>query len=144
MRINSNSVRNGATTKVALYGSVEKGSDSQLESFTQQLRDWVRDYPELEVTVNLVDRDLKNQEPTVWRAMHQRFILVGESRGVVLDQGLDSLTPAGPRADEELLSLAGVTFSSSWSYRRKLGEGKCNLLDLLQKRDLVLEKIAVA
>jgi hypothetical protein len=144
MKINSNSVRNGATTKVDLYGSVEKGSDSQLESFTQQLRDWVRDYPKLEVAVNLVDRDLKTQEPTVWRAMHQRFILVGESRGVVLDQGLDSLTPVGPRADEELHSLAGVTFSSSWSYRRKLGEGKWNLLDLLQKRDLVLERITVA
>jgi hypothetical protein len=141
MKINSNSVRNGATTQVALYGSFEKESESQLESFTRQLRDWVRDYPELEVTVNLVDRDLKTQEPTVWRAMHQRFILVGKSRGVVLDQGLDSLTPVGPRADEELHSLAGVTFSSSWSYRRQLGEGKGDLLDLLQKRDLVLERI---
>jgi hypothetical protein len=53
-------------------------------------------------------------------AFHQRFVLFGNHRGVILDKGLNSLSISSVRSEEEA-AMVLETFRRSWVYRRELG-----------------------
>jgi len=120
-RINENAKLNHAMDEVILYSLVRSHHDEQeladsLEGITNGL-DRVR------VVLRLIpEQRIRFRNQVLYQAIHQRFLLVGSAKGLILDSGLDSLSVKKIPADDQ--HTAELTFASEPRYCRDLGRVK--------------------
>jgi len=73
------------------------------------------------VDAELLESSPDSLPPALGAALHQRFILFGNMRGVTVDSGFDSLSMY-------LSSVQYATLQPAWSYKRELGDMKNPML----------------
>lgn len=120
-RINENAKLNRTKDEVILYSLVKSHHDEQV--LAGSLAAITNGLDRVKVVLRLIpEQRIKFRNQVLFRAIHQRFLLVGSAKGLILDSGLDSLSVRRILGDDK--PIADLTFASEPRYCRDLGRVK--------------------
>lgn len=133
-KINENSIRNHSRTSVLMYAMCDEDTYEQtsLDKLRNSISEALRPHAEIDLRVLVGLMPSEREDWDTYTSLHQRYVIFGSMRGVILDSGLDSLSePTANDKNPDRERLTESKFRDAFTYRIRLGESKAPLLERL-------------
>jgi len=120
-KINENAKLNKTKDEIIMYSLIKEFHNE--ETLADSLAKITTGCDRVRVVLRLIpEQRIRFRNQALFEAIHQRFLLVGSAKGLILDSGLNSLSVKRIHGDDQ--HTAKLTFASEPRYCRDLGRVK--------------------